>query len=117
MVAGYMNVTWSRQRHLLYAVLKSTLCKCGCNGRCTLDAVNLVINASFNCCSEGKHMTARFDGAPWQPGEEHRAALAGKSLPKIGVLTEYRADWPEMAAWSGSEVFFATSAFDLLTSI
>jgi hypothetical protein len=37
----YMQIAWSRERHLLFCVRKSTLCKCSCKGY-----------AKFNYCKE-----------------------------------------------------------------
>jgi hypothetical protein len=101
MLAGYMNITWNRKRYLLYAILKSTLCKCGCNGRCTMDAIQIAINASVNCCSVGRFPALRFDNQPWGPSDHHRASVANQLMGKFGVVTEYRADWPEMAQLGG----------------
>jgi hypothetical protein len=101
MLAGYMNITWNRKRYLLYAILKSTLCKCGCNGRCTMDAIQIAINASVNCCSDGRFPALRLDGQPWGPSDHLRASAANQLIGKFGVVTEYRADWPEMAALGG----------------
>ena len=101
MVSGSMNITWARHRYITYAVLKDVLCKCGCNGRCTMDVIQLAINASLRCCAQNLHMSSRLDGLPWGQGDPHRSCMAGKPLGVFGAVAEYRADWPEMAAIAG----------------
>ena len=94
-LAGFCNITWQRKRHIMWLVLKKQMCQCGCNGRCTTDAIQSVINQSLNCLAAGVHMKQRFDGRPWREEDSQRAEKAGAPLPFHGAVTEYRCDWPE----------------------
>ena len=107
MIAGHMNITWARRRYVLYAILKDSLCKCGCNGKCTMDPIQLVLNASINMAAAGMYMPARFDGCAWTADDHRRSQRAGQPLGKYGVLTEYRADWPELSTIFGFKTWTA----------
>ena len=100
-----IGITWSKERHTIYSILTSTLCRCGCNGHCTIDALQRVVNESINHCQRGMEPLLRMLGEPWiLPRDRARARRAGKTLPfRKCVLTEYRADWPERASASGQK--------------
>ena len=99
--AGFMNIFWLRIRHVLWLLLKGTMCACGCNGQCTTGPVMVAINGSFNCLASGYHMRGRFDGLPWREEDIWRAELAGSPLAKCGACTELRCDWPEHCGVAG----------------
>ncbi|CAK0831118.1 unnamed protein product [Prorocentrum cordatum] len=60
-LAGTMNVTWQRSRHVLWLLLKKQMCKCGCNGR-TGDALvcNEVVPHLHALEASGGSMRARL---------------------------------------------------------
>ena len=86
----------------------SLLCRCGCNGACTIDSVQIIMNRSMNLLQAQQYMSTRFDGLPWQPTDQARQCLAGRSLELRGAICEYRADLPERSARSGMKGHSAT---------
>jgi hypothetical protein len=80
-------------------VIKCTLlCRCGCNGACTVDAIQMEMNYSLNCLQNGVYMMSRFDNKPFLASEASRARRAGTNMQFRGVVNEYRADLPERCA-------------------
>ena len=97
-----VGLLWARKRHTVYCILNSVLCKCGCNGQCTLTALQIPVNKSLNHLQKGIEPTHRFDRCPWRPEDATRAGRSGKRLP-MGrcAVVENRGDWVELAAVSG----------------
>ena len=95
------NLLWSRSRIAVYYVLTASLCRCGCNGACTLDPLTIVVNWSVNWLQRAANPPCRHDGALWLPSDDARKRTANEPLPMRGALVELRADWPERAAMSG----------------
>ena len=100
-VRGSCGVTFVRQRLTCWILQTSKLCKCGCNGACTIAPIQVVMNASLNCLQKKEHMHARFDSRPWLPNDRDRQAAAGSPLHIRGSVNEYRADLPERCAQAG----------------
>ena len=50
--------------HLLCVLQKSTLCRCGCRGWCSLWPVWQMLRWSFECLANGVYPQSRHDGAP-----------------------------------------------------
>ena len=100
---GSCGNIWSARKYTTFIVLNSCLCRCGCNGHCTTDAIMRVINASANCMQRGAESTRRLDNKPWSvPQDRRRAARQGEALPYGRCcVTQARADWPERASWGG----------------
>ena len=69
-----IGCTWKRRRTTCFLVKCCHMCKCGCNGRCTLDRLMVACNASIN--------------------KLQRQTMLGT---KRCALIEFRADWPERA--------------------
>jgi hypothetical protein len=78
------------KRFLFANIHKEFLCKCGCAGRCTMDALFAVFVWSMQVLLGGFHPRHRHDGGPLQPT---RKKLAGKKLGFQGVLLQARGDW------------------------
>ena len=100
-VRGSCGVTFVRQRLTCWILQTAKLCKCGCNGACTIAPIQVVMNASLNCLQKKEHMNARFDGREWMPNDRDRQAAAGSPLIFRGSVNEYRADLPERCAAAG----------------
>jgi hypothetical protein len=92
---GSAKVTLMRSSITCWLLKTSELCRCGCNGLCTLDCLQLIMNASLNALTEKMFMSARFDRRPWRVSDKRRAARAGFPMDIQGAVTEYRADLPE----------------------
>ena len=95
---GSVKCTVMRSSISVWLLKCSELCRCGCNGLCTMDALQMEMNWSFNSLQMDTFMEARFDNQPWLPGETSRKNRAGKSIGFRGVVNEYRADLPERCA-------------------
>ena len=74
------------------------MCRCGCNGACTLDGIQMEMNWSLNALQQDTFMSSRFDKKPWLPSEASRRARAGCKMGFRGVVNEYRADLPDRCA-------------------
>ena len=104
MIAFYWSSLQSPRRHLICAIRKSDLCKCGCKGLCTIGAVQRVIAWSFTVIQSGVWPDNDHMGRPLLlNGEEARAAKAGLPLADgyVGALIEMRADLEEYCAAMG----------------
>ena len=83
----------SGRRHLLAAVRRSRLCRCGCTGWCTLYPLMSWLRWSFEAMAHGRYPAGRHDGAAWRESDHQRECLAGGSLGFIGALVQIRGDW------------------------
>ena len=121
---GSCKITVMRSSITLWLLLCSQLCKCGCNGMCTVDTIQYHMNHSFKALQDKLYMASRWDMSPFHPCEKKdRAARAGREMPLMGALCEYRGDLPERCQRAGvktqqgfygcvAEVTLATSPMD-----
>jgi hypothetical protein len=72
-----VGCVWARSRQTSYVVRTSTLCRCGCNGDCTLLPIMIEFNRSIN--------------------ELQEHGIPDADPPLHCALCEYRGDWPERA--------------------
>ena len=92
---GYNLV--SGTRHLLATLRKSDLCRCGCQGYCSIFQVWLFYKWSIEAFASGRFPILRHDHTPFISDEDSfRGALAGKPLTKC-VIVQIKADWLEYA--------------------
>ena len=97
------------KRHLVAVVRKSSLCKCGCHGWCTLHPIWCFVHWSVQAMGRGTFPTGRHDHAPWKPADAERADLQGSLLSFIGMLLQVKGDWLEfvsslgLTSWSDLE--------------
>ena len=100
----YFNVL-GRDRRLCFLIRKDDLCGegcgCPCRGRCTLEAVEQVLEWSAICAATGLHPSVDHRGLQLDPA---RAALAGQPLATTSdgrgvrfALAEIRADGAQYA--------------------
>ena len=87
-----------RARKTVWLVRGHEMCKCGCGGACTTDAIQVEMNRSFNLLQHGIYATERLDGRDWDRSDWWRKLKSGDRLPLIGCLCEYRGDMPERCA-------------------
>ena len=104
--AFYWNDVFSVQRRVITTIRKSDLCRCGCRGLCSINAIMRVIVWSFLVLRAGTWPTVRHDNTELDP---HRQARIG-ALPVHGVLIELRADWKEFSETFGFKSW-ASSAY------
>ena len=72
--------------------------RCGCQGACTTDAIQLELNNSMNHAQRRRYIGSRFDGGPL---DEYRNELAKTEYPRRFACTEYRGDLPERCQKAG----------------
>jgi len=92
---GSVKCTVMRSSITCWLLKSSELCRCGCNGLCTIDCLQMIMNSSINALQRGVFSEHRPDGLQWQPQDGLRAARAGTPMKIRGALIEYRADLPE----------------------
>ena len=92
---GSCNCTLMRSRITCWILKCSLLCRCGCNGLCTMDALQMEMNWSLNALQRDMFMESRFDRQPWKANERSRVERAGIKIGFRGIVNEYRADLPE----------------------
>ena len=95
---GSVKCTVMRSSTTCWVFKCSAICRCGCNGACTIDALQMEMNWSLNALQEDTFMKSRFDKRPWLPTESSREKRAGVRIGFRGVVNEYRADLPERCA-------------------
>jgi hypothetical protein len=89
-VVWYCNLNGLAERHVITAIEKADLCRCGCKGSCTTLAVDRLLQWSFNCAAGGFHPRLRHDGKEHHPGVHKQRA--GQPLGKHGALCLMRLD-------------------------
>ena len=103
--AFYWNNVFSIERRVITTIRKSDLCRCGCRGLCSINAIMKVIVWSFLVLRSGFWPVVRHDNRELDP---ERKARQGP-LPMHGVLVELRADWKEFSetfgfkSWASAE--------------
>ena len=83
------------ERFLFTCIAKEFCCKCGCHGRCTLDAIINIYVWSMRCLCVGANPTCRHDNTPFHVTGKSRAKRARDQpiIPFRGLLLECRGDW------------------------
>ena len=85
------------RRHLMAALPKRDLCRCGCGGNCSIFPVASFVEWCFAAMCEGRVPSRRHDG-PWpDPLKAH----ANEPLGFIGVPVLLKGDWAEFASTLG----------------
>ena len=85
----------SMKRHMLLTLRKSQLCRCGCQGWCTLWVVWQWLAWSFQSLADAVWPGRRHDGSVWGPTDAQRSGLSGQPLMK-GALVNLKGDWAEI---------------------
>ena len=80
-------------RHLICCLRKSTLCKCGCRGWCTLWQVWSVVAWALAGLAKGAWPGNRHDNSAFGEGGEVWAELAGKPIGIRACLLFVKSDW------------------------
>ena len=97
-----IGITYIRKKTTCVLLKSSMLCQCGCNGKCTTDAIHVCINHSCNHLQDAINPTRRHDNTPFDVvRDDVRLARAGEPLPFMCAVIEYRGDIPERAAAAG----------------
>ena len=80
------------ERHLFCCIEKMYLCRCGCKGRCTFDAIMRVFVWCLDLVMMKNWPTCRRDGSPWLKSDKWRSRMSG-ALGFCGGLLQVRGDW------------------------
>ena len=96
-------------RHLLMAIRKRVLCRCGCRHWCSLDAILRFLRWCFHSLATGRYPGGRHDGLPWDPEDEARRALSGQPLRLKACLLYIKGDWMEYCSTFGFPAWSSTS--------
>ena len=82
---GSVKCTCMRSAITIWVLKSDVICKCGCNGACTLNATQREVNNSTKCLQDKVYLPARLDGELFRPNEPLRVARAKAALPIRGV--------------------------------
>ena len=84
----------NRTRFWLTCLPKKLVCKCGCHGRHSFEALWKVVGWSLRCLLLGQYPSTRHDGSCFNNafGDRRRALLSGK-LGLRGACLQMRRDW------------------------
>ena len=85
----------SGNRHLVFALTKSSLCDCGCSGWCSLYRIYLAIYWSLEAALKGEKPSIRHDGSCL---DEARLGVAGNKVKWKFILIDVVGDWAEIVA-------------------
>ena len=83
-------------RHLLFAVMKSDFCDCGCGGWCTIQSLFRMVEWSLQALADGLWPSHRHDGTAWGPTDGWRARMSGCALGFKGIVLDIVNDWCEV---------------------
>ena len=90
----------SMKRHLCAVLQKSSLCKCGCRGWCTLFPVWQMLHWSFAALRDGLFPERDHLGQPFQAADP-RGDLRGQPLVSKACLLYIKGDWAELSSTTG----------------
>ena len=91
-----ISIIGQRERYVSWVMLDSQLCKCGCRGRCTTDALDRAVHWSINCAQRGVRPLSRHCGSDFHPElDRSRITQASHSLSWRIAIVEWGGDWPE----------------------
>ena len=92
----------SGRRHIVAALRKSRMCKCGCRGWCSLWAIWTWIQWCLSLLARGLNPTRRHDGSPWLPSDTIRADPSFGTIGRlVACVCNIKGDWQEIAASLG----------------
>ena len=83
------------RRQPMFVVRKQRMCRCGCGGYHTLQALFDVLAWSLRCLLDGVSPTCRHDSTPWSPHDLKNRMASGTALPPAALL-QIRGDWEWM---------------------
>ena len=84
------------KRHLCAILRKSRLCKCGCQGWCSVFAILSFLAWSVQAMQDGTFPLASVYDRAWD-ADDARSVLAGTALIIKMVLVNIKGDWSEYA--------------------
>ena len=83
-------------RHLCCALRRSTMCRCGRGGWCSIHPIMQSLNWSLLALADGKWPSRNHHGDEFrEERNEYRAAKAGDDLGIIGAVCWLKGDWAE----------------------
>ena len=89
---GFMS---QGSRHWITCVNRALLCRCGCNGHHTLEAIWDVVGWSFSCLASG--VWPHHDHLGRELRHAWRRSKAGLPMSIRGACLQLRGDWPWLA--------------------
>jgi hypothetical protein len=115
MLVASLNVVSGKEdgirarRFPLFVLGKGRMCKCGCNGYHTTQAIFEVLAWSFRCLHTGLAPSTRHDASPFTTFDEHVRTRPGTVLPHAALL-QIRGDWEGLVSffrlrWYTSNLF------------
>ena len=91
----------SGHRHLVVALRKALLCKCGCRGWCTFWAIFHYLHWCYKQAAAGVTAQGRHDGKDWLASDAERSKRAGEASMCVYCLLWIKGDWAEYASTLG----------------
>ena len=96
LIGFYIYNLITEVRHLCTVLRKSSLCKCGCGGWCSIYCVFKFNAWSFEALARGQMPHRRHDASDFDSTDQRRSCRAGASMLRA-ALVQIRGDWAEYA--------------------
>ena len=90
----------SGQRYAIGVIRKKLLCRCGCRGFCSINAILSFVAWSFRCMRDGYFPSRRHDETPWVESDHLRAEWSGEPMFRA-ILLYVKSDWAELSSTVG----------------
>ena len=100
-VTGYWLVNLlTGRRHLFFTMRKKNMCRCGCKGWCSQNAICTYTRWLVDAIHTGRDPRQRHTMEPWRASDRQRV-LAGSNLGFVGAMIMVKGDWAEFAVTFG----------------
>ena len=109
LLAFYVFNAVSEVRHLVAVLRKSSICRCGCCGWCSIWPILRWLSWSFSALAKGRMPSGRHDFAAWRADDRDRAQRANDTIAK-GAVIHVKGDWSEFVHTLGVYPWSSASA-------
>lgn len=104
-VAYYLYNLIDNRRHLIAALRKEDMCRCGCGGHCTQFIAQRVIRWGFEAAAVGRFPASRHNGEAFEDCDAIRSSLAGAPLGtencSRAAVVAFKCDLAELSSTFG----------------
>ena len=95
LISFYVHNVATDCRHLVVAIRKNDVCKCGCKGWCSIWGTHTFLRWTFRALAAGVWPDRKHDGHEWTDDYQFRASFANAPLGLTAVAVMVKSDWHE----------------------